>query len=335
MNQERSRYHIIDRQPKSEDILTEVLEGLSQCPKRLPPKLFYDAQGSLLFEAITKQPEYYLTRAEQAILDHIQEPLQALVPHPVTLIELGSGSGAKTRQLLRHLPQATTYVAIDISLDALHSALSALSQEFLHRQFIGVAADYGAAFSLPQTIDKNPKLLVYLGSTLGNFDPPEAQDFLERWAQNLSSGDALLIGIDLKKQASILHHAYNDAKGITAAFNRNVLTRINRECGANFPVNHFSHHAEYQAQNGRIAMYLVSHYAHRVSIAGHEFVFEQGERILTEYSYKYTITEFQSLARQAGWIPLTVWTDPRNAFSLHYLRPYPKGTKDGLHENEI
>ncbi|WP_053960877.1 L-histidine N(alpha)-methyltransferase [Sulfobacillus thermosulfidooxidans] len=328
MNQERSRYHIIDRQPKSEDILTEVLEGLSQCPKRLPPKLFYDAQGSLLFEAITQQPEYYLTRAEQMILDHIQEPLQALVPHPVTLIELGSGSGAKTRQLLRHLPQASTYVAIDISLDALHSALSALSQEFVHRRFIGIAADYGTAFSLPQHIDKNPKLLVYLGSTLGNFDPPDAQSFLKQWARTLSTADGLLIGIDLKKDAHTLHHAYNDAKGITAAFNRNVLTRINRECGANFPVDHFSHHAEYQAESGRIAMYLVSRYAHRVNIAGHAFAFEKGERILTEYSYKYTVTEFQALARQAGWIAIAAWTDPRNAFSLHYLRPVPQGPKD-------
>lgn len=317
------RVALVDCQLTPQDIGREVLTGLLQTPKCLPPKLFYDHHGSTLFEAITQQPEYYLTRAEQTILAHIGPELRTLVDPSATIVELGSGSGEKTRQILQHMPKASPYVAIDISADALRNALVTLAGEFPDRQFIGMAADYLTALALPDAVTARAKLVVFLGSTLGNFEPSDAVRFLQRWADSLTTRDGLLIGIDLKKDAGRLHHAYNDAQGITAAFNRNVLARINRECAADFEVDQFYHEAVYQGTAGRVAMFLVSRRSQMVTVAGQKIPFGAGERLLTEYSYKYTVAEFHALAQSAGWNPVKVWTDPENLFSLHYLRPMP------------
>ncbi|MDA8192555.1 MAG: L-histidine N(alpha)-methyltransferase [Thermaerobacter sp.] len=315
------RIQLIDRQPTRQDIVREVLTGLSQSPKQLPPKLFYDNIGSDLFEAITRQPEYYLTRAELAILARIGDDLQRLVDPNATIVELGSGSGEKTRELLHHLSRSAVYAAIDISAEALAAALTTLGEEFPDHRFIGLAADYLRPVALPADVSERPQVVVFFGSTLGNFEPFDAVRFLRRWADSLTPRDGLLIGIDLKKDRERLTRAYNDAQGVTAAFNRNVLTRINRECRADFDIDGFDHEAVYQSVPGRIAMFLISRRSHTVTVAGQPFAFAAGERLLTEYSYKYTIAEFHALADRAGWTPVHVWTDPENLFGLHYLRP--------------
>lgn len=315
------RVKLIDQQPTRADVVQDVLTGLSLAPKRLPSKLFYDARGSELFDAITEQPEYYLTRAEHAILSHIGDDLRSLISPSAAILELGSGSGEKTRQLLRHLPLIKDYIAVDISGDALKSALAALAEEFPDRRLVGLAADYLVPVALPSDFTDRPKLLVFFGSTLGNFEPSEAQRFLRRWARSLSPQDGFLVGIDLKKDPARLYRAYNDAAGITAAFNRNVLTRINRECAADFDEEMFRHEARYHHGAGRIEMFLISQRTQTVHVAGRPVHFGEGERILTEYSYKYSTEEFHDLAQSAGWLPVKVWTDPQDLFSLHYLKP--------------
>lgn len=312
---------LTQRTPAVTDVREEVLAGLSDSPKHLPPKLFYDGRGSQLFDRITRQPEYYLTRTETAILAGIGPDLRRKVGSSVAVVELGSGSGEKTHQLLRHLPNAAMYVAIDISADALRTALPALAAVFPDKEISGVAADYLSPVTLPPAVREHPVLLVFFGSTLGNFEPEAARRFLAQWASALGPGDGLLIGIDGKKDPARLYAAYNDAEGVTADFNRNVLTRINREVGADFVESQFAHRAVYHAEAGRIEMALVSLRAQTVTVAGRPIHFADGEPIVTEHSYKYTPAEFQTLARLAGWEPVEVWQDPEKLFHLHYLRP--------------
>ena len=219
------------------------------------------------------------------------------------------------------LPTAPAYVAVDISATALDGALDSLADEFPGRRFLGMVADYLAPVALPPEIEDRPKLYVFFGSTLGNFEPPEAIEFLHRMALSLDPDDALMIGIDLKKAHARIHQAYNDASGVTAAFNCNILNRINRDCGANFDLEDFHHEAEYQPEHGRVAMFLVCHRTHTVNVAGVEILFDAGERVTTEYSYKYSMDEFYALARQAGFSPVRSWTDSGETFSLHYLAP--------------
>lgn len=311
----------IEQPPTLVDVTREVLEGLTKTPKQLPAKLFYDRRGSELFEAITRRPEYYLTTAELSIVRTAGDELKTLLDPSTAIIELGSGSGAKTRHLLQLLPRARAYVAIDISQEALRAALVDLSHEFPRLRMVGVAADYLQPIPGLDTVGDGPKLLVFFGSTLGNFEPEEAGRFLRRWAQAVGSRDRLLIGIDLQKDPERLYAAYNDAAGVTAAFNRNILRRVNREGEADFNENAFAHRALYNAGAGRIEMYLVSQERQRVTVAGQSFDFAEGEVLLTEWSYKYTVEGFWELARGAGWDPIRAWTDADDLFSLHYLAP--------------
>ncbi len=314
-------YSMVDCHPRREDILHEVVTGLTKMPKHLPPKLLYDPKGSALFDTITRQPEYYLTRSELSILSSIGDNMQSLVSPDTVIVELGSGSGEKTIHLLNMLPEETAYVAVDISASALDSALSSLAVQFPRKRLIGMVADYLTPLVLPGNFENMPKLFVFFGSTLGNFEPLDAVHFLNDMALSLKPHDALLVGIDLKKTPELIHRAYNDAAGVTAEFNYNVLTRINRDCSANFTLEYFRHEAEYQPDAGRVAMFLVSKKEHTVTIADYDVYFSAGEPITTEYSYKYSIEEFYSLAYQAGWSIDQSWTDANELFSMHYLRP--------------
>ncbi len=314
-------YSVVNCHPPREDILNEVIAGLTDTPKHLPPKLLYDHSGSSLFDAITRLPEYYLTRSELSILSGIDNDMRSLVSPDAVIVELGSGSGEKTRHLLDMLPRVTAYVAVDISASALDHALSSLAERFPNKCLTGMVADYLTPFVLPGDLEDMPKLFVFFGSTLGNFEPLEAASFLKRIAMSLKPDDALLIGIDTKKAPELIHSAYNDSSGVTASFNMNILSRINRDCAANFIPEYFYHEAEYQPGPGRVAMFLVSRQDHTVTVADRDIYFDEGERIRTEYSYKYSLEEFHSLVAEAGWSVERSWTDANEMFSLHYLRP--------------
>jgi dimethylhistidine N-methyltransferase len=301
------------------DDLAEILQGLRQSPKVLSPKFFYDEAGSQLFEKITELPEYYLTRTELSIMrKHIGEIVNLIGPH-ASLIEFGSGSSMKTRILLEHLDRLAAYVPVDISRDHLVAAAEALALEFPHIEVLPVAADFTQPFDLPQPGVMPLRNIVYFpGSTIGNFSPGAAQALLEVMYQEAKEGGALLIGVDLKKDKTILERAYNDGAGVTARFNLNMLRRLNNEFSANFDLSRFEHRAVYQESPGRIEMHLVSTCSQTVRVAGKDFHFEEGDFIRTECSHKYTLEEFAEMARRAGFVVHTVWMDPERLFSVQY-----------------
>jgi L-histidine N-alpha-methyltransferase len=299
----------------------EVLAGLAATPKRLPTKLLYDERGSQLFEAITRLPEYYLTRAELAILAEMGEALGRHLGDAEVVVELGSGSGRKTHRLLRLLPRVHTYVAVDISAAALRQALGTLRPAFPRHRLYGVVGDYLESVPLPPALAGLRPLVVFFGSTIGNLEPPQVRRFLRAWAERLGPTAAFLVGVDRKKEAARLSLAYNDAQGVTAAFNRNLLRRLNRELGATFDLAAFRHHAPYHVEAGRIEMYLISMRRQRVRIADREIALAAGEPILTEYSYKYAVEEFLALAGDAGLNAEAVWSDAQRQFCLYLLRP--------------
>jgi len=296
----------------------DVIEGLSRQPKQLPPKYFYDVAGSTLFEQITRLPEYYPTRTELDILrDHGSE-IAAIVPPGAALIEFGAGAATKARLLLQHCRFAA-YVPVDISGEFLNAQAAMLRQDFPSLEVAPVTADFTAPFALPQAVAALPKVGFFPGSTLGNFEPQEATAFLQSARQILGPGALLLIGIDLEKDDDRLHAAYNDAAGVTARFNLNLLVRINRELGGNFDLSAFTHRATYDHARHRVEMHLVSRKAQTVRIRGNSFAFRSGESIHTESSYKYSLARFTQLARGAGWHPRLVWTDRDRLFSVHAL----------------
>jgi len=301
------------------DDLAEILQGLRQSPKVLSPKFFYDEVGSQLFEKITELPEYYLTRTELSIMrKHIGEIVNLIGPH-ASLIEFGSGSSMKTRILLEHLDRLAAYVPVDISRDHLVAAAEALALEFPHIEVLPVAADFTQPFDLPQPGVMPLRNIVYFpGSTIGNFSPGAAQALLEVMYQEAKEGGALLIGVDLKKDKTILERAYNDGAGVTARFNLNMLRRLNNEFSANFDLSRFEHRAVYQESPGRIEMHLVSTCSQTVRVAGKDFHFEENDFIRTECSHKYTLEEFAEMARRAGFVVHTVWIDPERLFSVQY-----------------
>lgn len=314
---ERVRFH--DYHPTPADVRADVLAGLGQPNKRLPPKLFYDQAGSRLFDAITELPEYYPTRTEIGILrDHGTEMADRL-GRGCVLIELGSGSSLKIQILLAAL-QPQVYVPVDISRDHLLESADALATRFPRLSIHAACADYSAPFKLPLKPDWPHLSAFFPGSSIGNFDPREAEHFLERVARLLGKGGRLLIGVDLRKDQATLNAAYNDAQGVTAAFNLNLLTRINRELEGNFDLNTFAHKAFFNEAESRIEMHLLSLANQRVQVSGQGFEFLEGELIHTENSYKYSIADFQNLARDAGFEPEQVWTDQENLFSVHCLR---------------
>ncbi|HUI16012.1 MAG TPA: L-histidine N(alpha)-methyltransferase [Xanthobacteraceae bacterium] len=296
----------------------DVLTGLSAKPKRLPPKYFYDAAGSALFERITQLPEYYPTRRELALLREDAPAIASLFPPSCALIEFGAGSSRKARILLGAAATVEAYVPVDISGDFLQQDAAQLRRDFPHLAVYPVVGDFTQSFAIPGPIAMLPRVGFFPGSTIGNFEPHEAAKFLRHAGTILGHGAVLVVGVDLVKDAKILCPAYNDAEGVTAKFNLNLLTRINRELGADFDLSTFEHHAYYNHERNRIEMHLASTKRQKVKINGKAISFRAGETIHTENSYKYTIESFQALARGSGWTPLKAWSD--GFFAVHAIR---------------
>jgi L-histidine Nalpha-methyltransferase len=310
-----------DLAPGEESFRDAVLAGLGREPKTLPCKFFYDERGSALFEEICRLPEYYLTRSEIAILEQQAGAIAARIGPHARLIELGSGASIKVRILLRALVDPAAYVAVDISREWLREAAGALAADFPGLPVIAVCADYTRAFPLPALPGPaGARVGFFPGSTIGNFEPEAVVRFLRQCGELLGPAGAMLIGADRKKDPALLNAAYNDQAGMNAAFNLNLLARINRELGGDIDLARFAHVAFYNAEAGRMELYLESGAAQSATIAGRRFDFAAGERIHTENSYKYSIDEFRVLAARAGFRPLDVWTDPEQLFSVHYLR---------------
>jgi dimethylhistidine N-methyltransferase len=300
--------------------LQDVITGLSSKPKWMAAKHFYDAEGSKLFERIMQLPEYYPTRSEMQTLRENAGAIASLVPEGAALVEFGSGSNAKIRLLLEAAPQIAAYVPVDISAEYLEEQAQELRRDFPALKIFPVAADFTKPFELPAKVRSMPRVGFFPGSTIGNFEPLAAVSFLRNAARILGEGASLIIGVDLVKDEKILHAAYNDAKGVTAAFNLNLLARINREADADFDLASFEHRTFFNTIRERIEMHLVSKKSQTVTVGGEAFEFEPGETIHTENSYKYTRDGFKNLARQAGWIEHALWTDPAGNFSVRALK---------------
>lgn len=302
-----------------QELLTAFVMGLGQTQKSLPCRFFYDQRGSALFEKITEQPEYYPTRAETAILEARARYIAELTPPGSLLIEYGSGSSRKTEILLENLTSLAAYIPIDVSQSALIDAKLRLNKLFPALNILPFEGDFTQAITLPSILERRPRLGFFPGSTIGNFTPPEAAKLLARMGANIGRDGRLLLGIDLVKDEQVLAAAYNDRAGVTAVFNLNLLERANREIKADFNLTQFAHEAIFNAAQSRVEMHLVSLRKQIVNIGTCSFTFQEGERIHTENSYKYTIPQFQALAKTAGWVPHEVWTDKDQLFSLHEL----------------
>ena len=303
-----------------ENFRDEVLDGLSKSPRQLPYKFFYDQRGAQLFQEICDLPEYYITRTEIEILRlHGADMAKALGPQ-VELIGLGTGAGTKTRILLEELHNPAVYVPIDISKEQLEKSSARFREMFPTLQVLPVCVDYLEPFELPLPRRLSSRSVIYFpGSTIGNFEPEIASELLAHLVDVAGDGGGLLIGVDLQKDRDVLERAYNDAAGVTAQFNKNLLVRINRELEADFDLNRWQHHAIYSPSEGRIEIYLISDNEQTVHIGAREFQFRAGEEILTEYSYKHTIAGFIELARQAGFHFEQVWTDDARWFGVFYF----------------
>ena len=315
---------LVDRQP-DEGLLADVLSGLSRSPKRLPSKYFYDARGSGLFERICEQPEYYPTRTEIAIMrDHVGEIAAALGPD-VRLVEYGSGSGLKTRLLLRNLVSPVAYVPVEISRSALAESVAKLEREFPRIEMLPVCADFAGPIKLPRAARAPRQTVVYFpGSTLGNFETDDALRLLRQMGNEAGQGGGalaggVLIGIDLIKESAVLEAAYNDAAGVTAEFTLNLLVRMNHELGADFDLGAFRHRARWHPLAGRIETHIVSRREQDAHIDGRTFHFGAGEAMLVELSCKYTLEGFARFAARAGLRVAGVWTDPARQFSVQWL----------------
>lgn len=296
-----------------------VLAGLRQEQKALEPKWLYDAAGSRLFDRICSLDEYYPTRTEMALLEQSAPAVAEALGPGIALVEFGSGSSIKVRLLLAHLQRPAAYVPVDISREHLLASAESLARDWPDLPIYPVAADYTRAFSLPAEIGAARPVGFFPGSTIGNFAQGEAGRFLAKARETLAGGE-LLLGADLIKDEAVLHRAYNDREGVTAAFNLNLLTRINRELGADFDPSAFAHEGRFNRALSRIEMHLVSLTDQTVTVAGERFHFGRGETLHTENSHKFTVAGFQALARSAGWEPEQVWTDARGWFSLHLLK---------------
>ena len=310
-----------DLAPGEESFRDAVLAGLGSQPKTLPCKFFYDEKGSALFDAICEVPEYYLTRTEISILDEYADEIADHIGPHARLIELGSGASRKVRILLSALDRPAAYVPVDISREWLRDAAAQLAADFPKLSVIAVCADYTRPFQLPPMSGPSGKRVGFFpGSTIGNFEPEAVVRFLRNCAELLGPDGEMLIGADLKKEPEILEAAYNDRAGVNAAFNLNLLERINRELGGDLDVDRFEHLALYNEELGRMELYVRSTVEQSATIAGRRFNFAAGERIHTENSYKYAVDEFHTLARRAGFAPVHTWTDQQDLFSVHYFR---------------
>jgi L-histidine Nalpha-methyltransferase len=321
-----------------EALREEVARGLSESPPRLPPKLFYDDRGARLFEEITRLPEYYPTRTEIGILETHLPEMARRIGSGVQVVEFGSGSGEKTELLLRTLKDPAAYVPVDIAEEQLRRVATSLDRTFPGLKVLPLAADYTRPFRLPGTgtgpggEEGGRPLLFFPGSTIGNFEPARARDFLRRAGRSLGPGALLLIGVDLVKPREVLEPAYNDARRVTEAFNRNALVHLNRVLDTDFRPNAFRHRAPWNEEAHRIEMHLVATEAQVVTLPGtpadsgsptstprFRLVLEEGDHIVTEHSYKYTLERFEQLTDEAGWITRETWTDPRDWFAVRFL----------------
>jgi dimethylhistidine N-methyltransferase len=310
-----------DLAPGEDSFRDAVLAGLSDTPKSLPCKFFYDTRGSALFEAICEVPEYYLTRTELGILETYAGTIAERIGPNCRLIELGSGASRKVRLLLSALEAPLAYVPVDISRSFLRDAAASIAADFPDLEVIAVCADYTRPFELPRLDGPAGKRVGFFpGSTIGNFEPEGVVAFLSHCGRLLGPGAEMLIGADVKKDKQILDAAYNDARGLNAAFNLNLLHRIAKELDSDIAIDDFEHVAFYNPNAGRVELYIRSRKDQTAVIAGRRFSFAAGEMIHTENSYKYAIPEFRALAARAGFSALDTWTDPNGKFSVHYLR---------------
>lgn len=298
----------------------EVLHGLRKAQKELPSKYLYDERGAQLFERITSLADYYPTRVEAEIMArHIDEVVDAIGPGAM-LIDYGSGNSAKARQLLERLERPNAYTPIDISREQLMAAARQLRADFPHMEILPVVADYTRSFELPLPAHPPRRRVAFFpGSTIGNFEPLLAERFLERIADTCGPGGGLVIGVDLAKEPSALHRAYNDADGVTGEFNCNVLHHVNRELGADLDCDNFVHYAPYNPTERRVEMHLVSLAEQTAHVGGTPISFETGESIWTESSYKYTRAAFEEMAAAAGFEPQRAWLDADRWFGVFYL----------------
>ena len=300
--------------------ISEIVDGLSADQKQISPKYFYDERGSQLFDEITRLPEYYLTNTELGIMrDNIDE-IVAMVGKQSSLIEFGSGSSLKTRVLLEHLSELAAYVPVDISEEHLRVSADEIRREFPHVDILPVVADFTRQFDLPTPMVMPIRNVVYFpGSTIGNFEHDMAIELLHVMYHEAGKNGALMIGVDLQKDRQTIENAYNDSAGVTAKFNLNMLQHLNRDYGANFDVDEFTHSASYDADKGRVVIKLVSQADQVFEVADTVFDIADGEAILTEYSHKYTLDGFATMANAVGFNVEKVWTDANQLFSVQFL----------------
>jgi L-histidine Nalpha-methyltransferase len=310
---------IVDLHPDVADFRTEILAGLSGLKKSISPKYFYDETGARLFEEITALPEYYPTRIETAILHQYAPRIAELLPAGSLLIELGSGSSTKTRIVLDAAHSLSAYMPVDLSREQLQESAEEIARLYPRLEVVAVCADYMNLAEIPESAGYSRHAIFFPGSTIGNLQPDEAEAFLRAISWLLRPGDHVIVGVDLKKEKAILDAAYDDARGVTAAFNLNLLARINRELGGDFDLEAFEHVAFYDESLGRIEMHLRSRRSQFVTVASHTFGFGEGEMIHTENSYKYSCDEFAAMARASGLDPVECWTDDEQMFSVHLL----------------
>jgi len=309
-----------DTSENDDDFLTDVLEGLGQPgQKTLPCKYLYDRRGSMLFDRICQLDEYYPTRTELAILRDHSADMARFIGSNAQVVELGSGSSIKVRLLLDTLDHVASYVPVDISTDHLDKAASRIADDYPDLLVQPVSADYTKVHDIPRVGDPDRLVAFFPGSTIGNFSPDEALRFLIQVHEMVGVDGGLLIGVDLKKDKAILDAAYNDRLGATAAFNRNLLARINRELPAKVAEDDFEHHAYFNEEKSRVEMHLRSRHDQTVEIDGREISFAKGETIHTENSYKFSLDDFAALARRAGFAQDRTWSDEQELFSIHYL----------------
>ncbi len=302
-----------------DDFAAEVLNGLSQRPRSIPCRFLYDARGSELFEQITELEEYYPTRTEIGLLERHARDIAEMAGAGTAIVEFGSGSSRKTEILIAALRALGAYVAIDISAAALSEAAARLRGRFPGLDIITVTGDFNERIDLPAKVAETRKLGFFPGSTIGNLGKDEAIGFLKTARKLLGADGALLIGVDLKKDESILVPAYDDSKGVTAAFNLNLLTRINRELDGTFDIAQFAHEAIYNADAGRMEIFITSRADQEVTVLGRRFAFARGERIHTENSHKYALADITNMAEAAGWTHARAWVDDANLFSVNVL----------------
>jgi dimethylhistidine N-methyltransferase len=312
-----TRPHGLARSSPLARFRADVLAGLSGPAKTLPCKYLYDDRGSRLFDQICDLPEYYPTRTELGILRRHAPDMAAALGDECLVIEYGSGSGLKTPLLLERLGRPAGYVPVEISRDHLLASAATLARRFPHLEVLPVWADFTGDFEVPATRREPRRRAVFFpGSTIGNFGPTEAVRLMEGVAQRCGPGGGFLVGVDLRKSKAVLEPAYDDAAGVTAAFNKNLLVRINRELGADFDLDQFDHRAVFDERHSRIEMHLVSRKRQAVHLDGHTIWFAAGESICTEHSYKYTLDAFRDMARTAGLTVRQVWTDEAGSFSV-------------------